>query len=172
MPPTASWQSCLPFVLIGIIVLIRLRRASKARRMHLGRLLVAPIMLGVVAIYMAFVAPPGWTGAAIFALAAAAGSMLGWQRARLMKIVFDPVTNSFTVQQSPWAVVLLIGIMLLRRTLLPQFAGLQGGAHTPHAMWLIDGVIGFGLGTIVAQNSELWLRARALRTATISATFA
>jgi hypothetical protein len=39
-------------------------------------------------------------------------------------------------------------------------------------MWIIDGVIGFGLGTIVSQNTELWLRAKALRASMLSETFA
>ena len=172
MHPTASWQTYLPLVTIGVVLLIRLRRAAKARRMHVWRLLVGPTILGLLAIYLAVSLPPDRTGIAIFAAAAAGGVALGWQRARLMKIVFDPVTDTFTLQQSPWAVALLIGVMLLRRVLLPQFAAMQGGAHMPHATWLIDGLIGFGLGTIVAQNTELWLRARALRAAMLSHDFA
>jgi hypothetical protein len=172
MHPTDPWQTYIPFVAIGIALLIRLRRVNRARRMHLWRLAVGPTLLGLAAIYLAVSVPPDLAGVAIFAGAAAAGAALGWQRARLMKIAFDPATNSFTLQQSPWAVALLIGIMLLRRLLLPGVGAMQGGAHMPHAMWLIDGLIGFGLGTIVAQNTELWLRAKALRVAALSGTFA
>lgn len=167
-----SWQPYLPFLVIGVLLVIRLRRASKARRMHLGRLLIAPGILGLLTIYLAVVLPPDLAGAGIFAGGAAVGTALGWQRARLMKIVYDPPSDSFTLQQSPLAVALLIGVMLLRRLVLPGAAAMQGGGHSPHAMWLVDGLIGFGLGTIVAQNTELWLRAKALRAATLSDTFA
>jgi hypothetical protein len=173
MNPPDSWQTYIPFVAVGIALLIRLRRVNRARRMHLWRLAVGPTLLGLAAIYLAVTMPPDLAGVAIFAGAAAAGSALGWQRARLMKIAFDPATNSFTLQQSPWAVALLIGIMLLRRLLLPGVAAMQGGGgHSAQAMWLIDGLIGFGLGTIVTQNTELWLRAKALRVAALSGTFA
>jgi hypothetical protein len=155
------------------VLLIRLRRVQRARPMHLWRLAIGPTLLGLAAIYLAVSVPPDLAGVAIFAGAAAAGAALGWQRARLMKIAYDPATNSFTLQQSPWAVALLIGVMLLRRLLLPGAAAMPGGSgHAPHAMWLIDGLIGFGLGTIVAQNTELWLRAKALRVAALSGTFA
>ena len=169
-PP--SWQPYLPFLVIGVSLVIRLRRVNRARRMHLWRLLVGPTLLGLAAIYLAISMPPDLAGAGIFAGGAAVGTALGWQRARLMKIVYDPPSDSFTLQQSPLAVALLIGVMLLRRLVLPGAAAMQGGGHSPHAMWLIDGLIGFGLGTIVAQNTELWLRAKALRAATLSNTFA
>jgi hypothetical protein len=163
--------SLIPFLVIGIVLVIRLRRVNKARRMHLGRLLVGPAILSLAAIYLAVTMPPDLAGAAIFIGGAAVGAALGWQRARLMKIVYDPASDSFTLQQSPWAVALLVGAMLLRRLVLPSAVAMQGG-HSPHAMWLIDGLIGFGLGTVVAQNTELWLRAKALRLATVSNTFA
>lgn len=173
MNPTASWQPYLPLLVIGVLLVIRLRRVNKARRMHLGRLLVGPIILSVAAISLAVTTPPDMGGAAIFVGAAAAGAVLGWQRARLMKIAYDPASDSFTLQQSPWAVALLIGVMLLRRVILPNGGAMaDGGAHMPHSLWLIDGLIGFGLGTIGAQNTELWLRARAVRAAALSNTFA
>jgi hypothetical protein len=173
MHPTVSWQPYIPLLVIGVLLVVRLRRVNKARPMHLWRLAVGPGILGLAAIYLAVSVPPDLAGVAIFAGAAGAGAALGWQRARLMKIAFDPATNSFTLQQSPWALALLIGVMLLRRLLLPSAAAMQGGGgHSQHAMWLIDGLIGFGLGTIVAQNTELWLRARALRVAAVSGTFA
>src|ERR1700709_2419380 len=100
---TAAGQSYLPFVVIGILMLVRLRRMNKPRRMHLGRLAAGPTILGVLAIYLLLSVPPGRAGIAIFAAAAAGGAALGWQRARMMKIVYDPATGTFTLQQSPWA---------------------------------------------------------------------
>lgn len=170
MHPTAWWQPYLPFVAIGVVLLLRLRRVNKAQRMRLGRLLAGPIIVGTLAVFLFFSAPPGLAGLAIFVGGAIVGAALGWQRARLMKVAFDPVSGTFTLRQSPWAVVLLIGIMVLRRLLLPGVV--QGGSsHLPHAMWVIDGAIGFGLGSVVAHNIELWLRARALRASTLSGVF-
>ena len=172
MQPEAPWQHYLPILIIGIVLVIRLRRVNQARRMHLWRLAIGPVILGLGAIFLAVTMPPDLAGLAIFVGGAAIGSALGWQRARLMKIAYDPASDSFTLQQSPLAVALLIGVMALRRFFLPSAVTVQGAGHSPHAMWLIDGLIGFGLGMIVAKNAELWLRAKSLRAATISGTFA
>ncbi len=172
MQPEASWQHYLPIVIIVIAMLFRLRGMKRARPMHLGRLLIGPVLLAVLVIYLAVTVPPDLGAAAIFAGAALAGAALGWQRARLMKIVYDPASDTFTLQQSPWAVALLIMVMLARRLLLPSVATMHGGVHAPHATWVIDGLIGFGFGTVVARNFELWLRAKGLRASTLARTFA
>ena len=171
MHPTAWWQPFLPFVAIAVVLALRLRNINRTRRMHLGRLLVAPIIVGLLAIYLFMSVPPDGAGLAIFAVGLAVGAAIGWQRARLMKVSYDPASNTFSLKQSPLAVVLLIAIMLLRRLALPGVAMSGGATNIPRALGLINGLIGFGLGTVMAHNLELWLRARAMRAKALSDTF-
>lgn len=170
---SSSWQTYLPFVVIAVVFLLRLRNVKTARRMRLGRLLVGPIIVGLLAADLFFSVPPDTAGIAIFAGGLAAGAALGWQRARWMKVSFDPATGMFMLKQSPLALVLLIGVMVVRRLFLPGGSVTMepGFAAAPHAMWIIDGLIGFGLGTISAQNVELYRRARTLRASMLAGVF-
>jgi hypothetical protein len=159
--PSAQWQSYLPFVVIAIVFLIRLRTINRERRMHLGRLLVGPTIVALFAVWLLITATPDWVGLAIAAGAMTIGALAGWQRARLMTIAYDPQSDTFTVRQSPVALAFLIGIIVVRRVVL--YAAPVQGFGIAHAMWPIDGLIGFGLGMVMIHNGELWLRARRLR---------
>jgi len=164
-----QWQSYLPFVVIALVLAIRMRRINRERRMHLGRLLVSPTIIVVVAGYMVATATPDLIGFAIAAGAMAAGAAVGWQRARFMTIAYDPQTDIFTMKQSPAAVLFLVAIIVVRRAVLFGMPASPMAAGNPlaHAMWPIDGVIGFGLAMVIAHNVELYLRARRMKAALV-----
>ncbi len=162
-----QWQSYLPFVIIALVLAIRLRRMNRERRMHMGRLLIAPTIIVAFAAYIVATATPDLTGVGIAAAAMVVGAAVGWQRARFMKIAYDPASDIFTMKQSPAAVLFLIAIMLVRRVVMHEMpmAHVGAGVSLAHAMWPIDGVIGFGLAMVVAHNAELYLRARRMKAA-------
>lgn len=161
MEQPAQWQSYLPFIVIALVFVLRLRHVNRERRMHPGRLLVAPSILLLFAAGAFATIMPGWTGLAIGAGGVAVGAGVGWQRARLMKIAYDPTNDIFTTRQSPIALAFLIAIMVLRRLVL--HAAPVAGAAMPRALWPVDGLIGFGLAMVTVHNVELWRRARKLR---------
>ncbi|WP_420381746.1 hypothetical protein [Novosphingobium sp.] len=164
-----QWQSYLPFIIIALVLAIRLRRINRERRMHLGRLLVAPTIIVVAAGYLIAAATPDLVGLGIAAGAMLVGAGVGWQRARFMKIAYDPATDIFMMKQSPAAVLFLVAIMLVRRVVLAELPVSHFGADVSlaRAMWPIDGLIGFGLAMVIAHNAELYLRARRMKAALI-----
>ncbi|WP_428332017.1 hypothetical protein [Novosphingobium sp.] len=164
-----QWQSYLPFIIIALVLAIRLRRINRERRMHLGRLLVAPTIIVVVAGYLAATATPDLTGVGIAAGAMVIGGIVGWQRARFMTIAYDPAVDVFTMKQSPAAVLFLIAIMLVRRVVMAEMpvSHIGAGVSMARAMWPIDGLIGFGLAMVIAHNTELYLRARRMKAALV-----
>jgi hypothetical protein len=165
-PFVDHWQSYIPFAVIALVFVLRLRQVNRHRRIHLGRLLVAPVLVTVVALALLISSPPDLKGTAVFIGAMVPGVAVGWQRARFMKMQYDRETDSLSVRISPVAVVFLLAIMVLRRLVLwSAGASAPVTAGAPHAMWPIDGLIGFALAMVVAQNVELWLRARKLREA-------
>jgi len=162
-----QWQTYLPFVVIALVCAIRLRRINRERRMHLGRLAVAPAIIVLVAGYLVVTATPDLIGVAIAAGGMVVGAAVGWQRARFMKIAYDPQGDIFTMRQSPAALVFLIGIMVVRRLLLYELpvSHMTAGASLTRTMWPIDGLIGFALAMVIAHNGELYVRAQRLRDA-------
>ena len=165
MAHPAQWQSYLPFVVIALIFAIRMRRINRERRMHLGRLAIAPAIIVLVAGYLVATATPDRVGMAIAAGGLALGAAVGCQRARFMKIAYDSQADIFTMRQSPAALIFLIGIMIVRRLILYELpvSHMTAGASLTRTLWPIDGLIGFALAMVIAHNAELYLRARKLR---------
>ncbi len=165
MDHSGHWQSYLPFFVIAVVLAIRLRRMNHERRMHPWRLLIGPVIIALFAAGLLITATPDTTGLAIGAGGVAIGTVIGWQRARLMKMAYDRQSETFSIRQSPAALIFVIAIMVLRRVIIPAqpIGGAIGHAVTARALWPIDGLIGFGLAMVVAHNAELWLRARKLR---------
>jgi len=160
-----QWQSYLPFVVIALVFALRLRRINRERRMHLGRLLVAPTIILVVAGYLVATATPDLVGFAIAVGGLVIGGVVGWQRARFTRIAYDPQGDIFTMRQSPAAVIFLVGIMIVRRVIMVEMPAMTAGASMAHMT--IDGLIGFGLAMVIAHNGELYLRARRIKAALV-----
>jgi hypothetical protein len=89
------------------------------------------------------------------------GVPLGWQRAKFTHIGRDPATGALFIRQSAAAMLLLIGVIVLR-----QFARYEmieaGAAHTEWLALASDALIGFAVGSICTFRGELYLRARSI----------
>jgi hypothetical protein len=145
-------------------MLVRLRSLDKARPLRAARLIALPMIYAVLVATMLFIAPPTAIGWLWFAGGAMLGAAVGWQRARLMRLHFDPVSGQVLMRQSPAALILLIVVAGLRRLISPPAQPTMGHATmSASALLFTNGLIGFALGMIVAQRVELWRRARALR---------
>ncbi|MBW8784573.1 MAG: DUF1453 family protein [Novosphingobium sp.] len=174
MPGQSAWiGTALPLLILALIMAFRFRNLSQPRRLRPERLWIAPVLyLALVALALVEM-PPVTTGWLAFGAALLVGAAVGWQRARFMRIEHDPVADTLTIRQSPAALLLILVIVAIRRigasaTVLAQ----RGGSPlSPQALWLTDALLGFALGMIAGQRTELWLRARQLRAAALPQTF-
>ncbi|WP_066809057.1 CcdC protein domain-containing protein [Sphingomonas asaccharolytica] len=155
--PNGILQYLLPIAVFVVIFALRARRMSQMRPLKLETLWVVP------AIYLAIVAanfiakpptPIAW-GASIMALIV--GAAVGWQRGRLMQIHVDPTTHALNQKGSPWAILFLMAIVLIKLA-----AQGEGRAMGFDVMLVTDAALALALGMFTATRVEMFLRARRL----------
>ena len=147
-------------VVIVVVMAIRFRRAGVARPLELWRLLIVPVVYGAVATAMFVFAPPTRLGWLLCAAALAAGAAAGWQRGRMIHIEVDPETRALRATQSPFAILFILVLILIRSGLRAALQSGEGGALD--AATLTDMLIAFALGLLAVQRLEMYLRARRL----------
>jgi hypothetical protein len=170
MPAGNTLQSLLPFAVLAVVIALRWRGLSKARPLRVRRMVIAPVIYGLLVGFMLYALPPSGMGWLLFASGAVIGGVAGWQRARLMKLHSDAETGLVMIRQSPAGLVVLVGIILVRRVIMPPTqmqpqAGAGLAALPVKAMLATDATLGFALGMIVGYRIELWRRARELNLA-------
>lgn len=149
-------------VLIVVVLYFRLRRMGRARPLRIGTLWIVPAIFVVVTAlnFVQFPPQPGdwpWLVISLFL-----GSALGWQRGKLMKIWVEPDTGRLMLQGTPWAVIFLVALILIRMLL-------RGGLEMEARTWAIgpalinDGFVIFALGLFGVMRAEMALRAQRLR---------
>ncbi|WP_174273904.1 CcdC protein domain-containing protein [Sphingomonas bacterium] len=145
-------------VIVGIVLLLRLRGMRRARRLRLETLWIVPALLALVLAFSIFEYPPrdalGWVW---LALAAAIGAGLGWRRGKLMRISVDPATGTLNQQVSPAALLFFVLLIVARQGLRYEAASL--GLN----ILKITGIMmAFAAGLIAATRLEMFVRARRL----------
>ena len=160
--PGQGFTALIPFAVIALVFVIRLRRVGKTRPLRLWALWLLPALYTVFAIGLLATLPPHGIGWLWCALALAAGSAIGWQRGRMMRIVVDPATGTLQQSQSLAGVLFLVGLVAAR-----SFLREQTMTDAAHVTALATGVlVSFALGVIALQRLEMALRAgRLLREA-------
>jgi hypothetical protein len=147
-------------VAIALVLALRLRRISRATPLKVERLWIIPVLYAVLAATMTATSPPQGFGWALCAASLAAGAALGWQRGRMMRIEVDPETHALSARASPWAVLFIVALVLLRSGL--RAAAQSGVGLHVSAATLTDGLVAFALGLLGMQRLEMYLRARRL----------
>ncbi|MEO6312799.1 MAG: hypothetical protein ABIO47_11095 [Sphingomicrobium sp.] len=105
--------------------------------------------------------PPNASGWGLCLVGLALGSLLGWQRGRMMRIDVDPATHRLTATQSPAAIMFIVVLIAVKSTMRGVDVASVGGLHlTPQS--LTDVLIVFALGLLGVQRLEMYLRARRL----------
>jgi hypothetical protein len=163
------WTQILPFAIIALVIWQRWKGISVPRPLKVGQMWIVPVLYSALVGFMLWAMPPSIAGWEVFAGGVLLGSIIGWQRARLMHLHIDDTSGAIMLRQSPAGLAVIVGIFLLRRLFLPsQGGGAQSGgpvvqgAH-PALPLLTDGLLGFALGMIVGYSIELWRRAIDLR---------
>lgn len=148
----------IPFGVVGLVLLLRLRKAGKPRRLRLGALLVVPVIYTVLVVAVIAALPPHGIGWLWCLLALAAGSAIGWQRGRFVKIDLDPETGTLLQTQSVAGIVFLVAIVAARSVLRYEV-----GSDAHKATALVTALLlSFVLGVIAVQRIEMYLRGRRL----------
>ncbi len=161
-PAQASWISFAVSAVVILVVLgLRMRRMRRERPLRIERLWIIPAIYLCVAGYMFWRAPPAGTIWAVCIVGLVAGAALGWQRGRLMRITVDPATHALSQRASPWAMLFILALILVR-TAVRQAAMMGGARFHVDVTAVTDVLIAFALGLLAAQRLEMYLRARRL----------
>jgi hypothetical protein len=91
------------------------------------------------------------------------GAVFGWQRGRLMRITLEPATGALKAQASPMGIYLLLGLIAFRLALRTGLGMEAEGWHLSPVL-VNDIFITFAAGLLVAQGTEMAIRARRLLT--------
>jgi hypothetical protein len=165
--PGGNWiATLLPFVVIAIVVALRFRSMNRERPLNVGTLWIVPVVYLLLIGSMLIALPPTASGWTVILAGLAIGAALGWHRGKLIRIERNPETGELRQKASPLAMLLLLGLVVLKlgaRTIFGDSAAAHPGSS---AMLLTDAFIGFALGLLSATRVEIYLRARRLMAAT------
>ena len=159
--PQALPHNYVSYLITVAVLALIVRRAFRSRRVKVDQLWIIPALLIALAVSVVAQQPPHDAAAiAGLALATLLGAAVGWQRGKLTRISLDPQTGVLTSQASPLAVVLILGLFVVRfgvRIWMQEHPG-QGQAFAAAA----DGLLLFGWTTVIVARLEMWLRCRRL----------
>jgi NAD/NADP transhydrogenase beta subunit len=162
-PHGGNWLTALlPFVIIAVVLALRLRSMSRERPLNVGTLWIIPVVYLALIASMLFALPPTVGGWSLIAAGVVAGAVLGWHRAKLIRIERKAETGKLMQRASPLAMLLLVALIVLKLGARMIFGETAAGQPGSAAMLMTDAFIGFALGLLSATRLELYLRARRL----------
>lgn len=160
-PVQHGWLTALlPFMIIALVVALRMRSMSRERPLKLGMLWLVPAIYVLLIGSILIASPPSRLGWALIALGLALGGILGWHRGKLIRITRNDETGELSQKASPLAMLLLLGLIVLKFGARAIFGDSAVGHPGSGAMLLTDAFIGFALGLLSATRLELYVRAR------------
>lgn len=155
--PNGILQYLIPIAVFVVIFALRARRMSQMRPLRLETLWVVPAIYLAIVVANFAAKPPTLVAWGASALALLVGAAIGWQRGRLMQIHVDPVTHALNQKGSPWAILFLMAIVLLKLALQGE-----GRAMGFDINLVTDAALALALGMFSATRVEMFLRARRL----------
>lgn len=161
----SQYGPLLPYLIPVLILLLIVRRGMTARKIKIERMWVMPALLVFAGASMfASAHIPGAMIIGELAAALVAGAVVGWYRGRLTHITIDPDTHDLTSKTSPVGVVLIAVLFAARYGIRLAFpdAGYGHGSLASQAGAIADALSLFGIGAMVVQRLEMWLRCRRL----------
>ncbi|MBY8826700.1 CcdC protein domain-containing protein [Hephaestia mangrovi] len=154
--PPNSWLSyAIPFAIIAVVMILRIRRMSRMRPLRIEQLWIVPALYLAVVTMLFVQHPPSVQGWASAAIALVAGGVLGWQRGKLMRIHVDPETHALNQQASIAGMAFLVVLVFGR--FVAETA--SGSMHMNVGM-IVDTLAALALGMFSVQRLEMYLRAK------------
>ena len=161
-----NWLTALlPFAIIAIVFALRFRSMGRKRPLKVSTLWVVPLVYVLLMASTLVAMPPSPAGWGLVAVGIAAGAALGWHRGKLIRIERDARTGGLSQQASPLAMLLLLGLVVVKLGAREIFGDPAVGHPGNSAILLTDTLIGFALGLLSATRLELYLRARRILSA-------
>ena len=149
-------------LLIGLVIAVAIlvARNRKPRPLKIERLWIRPAIFVVLMALSLTASPPPLDAVSVVLIVAAAiiGAGLGWQRGRFIHIDVLPETHELTTRVSPIGLLFIVAIVVAR-------FGLRAGVASASRLHLSfaavrDAVVILLGAMMVAQGTEIWLRAR------------
>jgi hypothetical protein len=157
-PSLGYWTYLIPLIVVGLVIL----RNSRARRLRVETLWIAPLLILVlVGVSLAQEGMPTPGLMALDLLALGLGALLGWWRARFTNITINPETHELTSQASPVGMLVVLGIFAIRYALRLYAVQNASTLHLPVAA-VADAALVISVGLVCAQRLEIALRASRL----------
>ena len=157
-PNLGLWTYLIPLIVVAMVIL----RNSRARRLRVETLWIAPVMiLALVALSLSQEGTPTPATLAIDLAALAVGGLLGWWRARFTQITVDPETHQLTSQASPIGMLVILGVFAVRYG-VRVYASQNGGMLHMPVNAVADAALVISVGLVCAQRLEIALRASRL----------
>jgi membrane protein CcdC involved in cytochrome C biogenesis len=143
-----------------IVMAFRWRRMKRSTPLKLERLWIIPALYSAFAAAMFWFLPPhgwqwSWSAGALLL-----GGAVGWLRGKAMRIEIDPVTHDLNQRQSPAALLIIAGLVVIRIFARSAFGMDIDPTHVSHG--LVGAFIAFAVGLLSLQRLEMYLRARRL----------
>jgi len=162
-----NWLTTLiPFVIIAVVLALRMKSMSKERPLKVDTLWVVPVIYLALVGFMLFSLPPPPLGWGLMGAGLAIGAAIGWHRGKLINIHRDAQTGELRQKASPIAMLLIVGLVVLKMGARSIFGDSAVAHPTSGAMLLTDAFLGFALGLLSATRLELYLRAQRMIAAT------
>ena len=156
-----NWLTALiPFVIIAVVLALRMKSMSRERPLKVETLWVVPVIYLVLVGFTLFSLPPPPLGWALMVVGLGIGAALGWHRGKLIRIHRDEQSGELRQKASPIAMLLIVGLVVLKMGARSIFGDSAVAHPTSGAMLLTDAFLGFALGLLSATRLELYLRAQ------------
>ena len=156
-----------PLIGVAVALPMMLLRNRRPRKMNVGLLWVAPVLVVVgigAALYLQPHAPWGPLAYAGMTAGLAVGAVAGWWRGKTTAISRDPESGAILAQASPAGMILIVGLLLVRNA-VRMWTESNPGAAGFDAAAAADGLLLFAVGLVAVSRLEMWLRARRLQAA-------
>lgn len=161
MPTHGPTPTLIVIAMLAFVFALRARRMQRGRRLRVEFLWVMPLLIGMMAAAMFAFTPVTPLVLALSLIGLGLGALLGWQRARLVRIEVDPVTHELSQRESPLALLFLLGIVGLR-AVLRNIGAQEAAVFHVSALIVTDALVALAFGLVATQRLMLFLRARAL----------
>lgn len=163
-----------PYIAPALALFFILRRAGRERRVKPNALWIYPLAITLLAVLVLTQGQmPALEAYAYFAVAIAAGAVLGWFTTQHVELTLDPETGTITSKPTRIGTYITAGVFVLRFAVEFVVNGGPGPSGPPrinpqlqqHAgtlLWLADAGLLFVAARIMAQAAHMWLRIRPL----------
>lgn len=154
-------------VIIAAVLAFRFMRSRTPQPLRIEQLWIVPVVyvliggFGIWTLTKAFGIATTSTDLAIMAGCLVVGALVGWWRGKLMKIDVHPDTHVVMVQPTPWALLVIVGLIAVRFAVRILFLK-DVSPTSPEATSLTVDLILAAIGILAVARIEMWLRASRL----------